>query len=489
MSESPLSNSLQDNINLFVEMFGINSDLTVRTIAFSDVPSAAVLFIESLVDKAIIDEFVIKDLNSQLVHAASIHDIRLSTNSVASIQSVEEVANRLLTGHSIILFEQESTAIAAGTEGGLRRPVSEPTSESIVRGPQDAFNESLQTNIGLLRRRIASPKLRIEKIQIGEVTHTPVAIAYLDGIAQEGIVKEVKTRLDKICIDGILGALYIEEWIEDPRGYTPFPTIYNTERPDRIAGGLLEGRIAIMVEGTPISMLVPSTMNNFLISNEDYYQRYDIASLMRILRVAAFVFSFLLPGFYVTLLTYHQEMLPTPLLIALTGQREGVPFGISIELTAMELTFELLREAGVRLPKTIGSAVSIVGGLVLGTAAVEAGLVAPGTVISVSITAIASFCIPSYNLVITSRILRFFLLFLASVFGAYGLFFGLILICIHLNTLRSFGVPYLASLAPFHLQNWKDLFIRFPMWAHQYRPEEIAGDNARKVRTKPKWHN
>lgn len=483
LKKHPLSTSLQDTIGSLKRSFGSESDLSVREFEQDGVPKAAILCIESLIDKKLADEFVVREINRQLPELTALSGLRISTHSAIPVHTEEEVSDKLLTGHTVILWEGESYGLAAGTEGGTRRSVTEPTSESVVRGPQDAFNESLQTNIGLLRRRIASPKLRVEICMLGELSRTPVAIVYLKGTARDGVIREVRERLKRIRSDGISGDLFLEEILEHPGGgYTPFPTVFNTERPDRLAAGIMEGRVGILTEGTPFSLMVPVTISSFLISNEDYYQRFDIASLVRIMRIFAFLISFTLPGFYVSVLTYHQEMLPTPLLISLTGQREGVPFGIAIELTAMELIFELLREAGVRLPKTIGSAVSIVGGLVLGTAAVEASLVGPGTVISVSVTAISSFCIPSYNLVITSRILRFGLLFLSAIFGAYGLFFGLIFISIHLNTLRSFGVPYLASLTPFHGTDWKDLFVRLPLWRHKWRPHEIAGTQNRKRR-------
>ncbi|MFL0504340.1 spore germination protein [Ureibacillus sp. 179-F W5.1 NHS] len=202
---------------------------------------------------------------------------------------------------------------------------------------------------------------------------------------------------------------------------------------------------------------------------------------MKILRGGAFVLSIILPGLYVALLTYHQEMIPTPLLIAVTGQREGVPFGIAIEVAIMEITFEILREAGIRLPKTVGAAISIVGGLVLGQAAVDAGLVGQGTVIVVALTAISSFTTPSYNIAITARMIRFILLILSSFLGAFGLIFGLIFLLIHLNSLRSFSVPYLAPIVPFHKGDWKDLFIRVP-WSHmKERPEEISNNNKNRM--------
>lgn len=481
----PLSANLEENTELLRSLFGDKSDLVVRHVHSKGLLRAAVIYLDTLIDNALMDEFVIKEMQIRLDRLAlegyilplNADKFDLFTHQMEVISTLGEAIQCLLRGNSVVLLDSHVEAICAGTGGGERRSVSEPTNESVVRGPRESFNETLQTNIGLVRRRLNTHRLRIEKLKLGKLSNTPVAVLHIEGVAQQEIVEEVKSRLHEIDIDGILESLYIEEMIEDSRSYTPFPTIFNTERPDRIAAGLLEGRVAILLEGTPIGLLVPATLGMFLYSNEDYYERYDIASFLKILRSFTFILSIVMPGFYVAILTFHQEMIPTPLLIALTGQREGVPFGIAIEVALMEITFEILREAGIRLPKTIGSAVSIVGGLVLGQAAVEAGLVGAGTVIAVSITAIASFCTPSYNLAIAARLLRFFILALTAMLGAFGLFFGLILIIIHLNSLRSFSVPYLSPVAPFHRKGWRDLFIRFPWWAMKQRPEEVAGAN------------
>ncbi|MED4797818.1 spore germination protein, partial [Priestia megaterium] len=268
-------------------------------------------------------------------------------------------------------------------------------SQTVVRGPRDSFTETLRTNTALIRRRIKSPKLWIESQQIGEFTKTDIALVYIDGIADEQVIQEVKERLSKIDIDGILESGYIEELIQD-EDYTPFPTMHNTERPDSVAAGLLEGRIAILVDGTPFVLMVPALFIQFFQAAEDYYQRADISTLIRLMRYMAFFLALLTPSAYIALTTFHQEMLPFALLISIAAQREGVPFPAIIEAFIMEITFEILREAGVRLPRAVGSAISIVGALVLGEAAVQAGLVSPAMVIVVSITAISNFVSPVY---------------------------------------------------------------------------------------------
>ena len=473
--------SLDDNIKRYTEIFGDKSDFSIRYLGV-DRNKIAIMYIDSLVEKETINDHVIHDLNVQFNNGTAEFDkITLSTIKMKELTKHEELIAHILLGYSLILLDGHNTAYAAETTGGERRPVTESSVETVVRGPRESFNESIMTNIGLIRRRIKTEKLQVYKKDLGHKTKTSIAVLAIDGIAKGEIVEEVISRINKIDIDGVLDSLYIEEMIEDPKHITPFPTVFNSERPDRIAAGLLEGRIAIIVDGTPGVLLVPATIGLFLTSNEDYYQRYDFASFMKLLRGMTFLLSFILPGLYVALLTYHQEMIPTPLLIAITGQREGVPFGVALEVALMEITFEILREAGLRLPKTIGAAVSIVGGLVLGQAAVEAGLVGQATVIAVSLTAICSFTTPSYNIAITARLIRFILLLLSAVLGAFGLIFGLLLVFIHLNSLRSFSIPYLTPLVPFHKEDWKDLFIRVPWRQMTQRPDEITNDNQNRM--------
>ncbi|MBD0380739.1 spore germination protein [Paenibacillus sedimenti] len=479
---------LEENIQSLTNTFGEHSDLTLRRMQVEDGLNAAIVFINSLIDKSILDLHVAKPVQMELEKYSEeiqegpfdIQRIQLSTSSASVISTFKEITDSLLKGNTIVLFQGCNLALACETSGGERRSVSEPNMENVVRGPREAFNESLQTNLGLVRHRLNTHKLQVELMSLGTISNTPIALLYINKIADAEIVEKVRDRLKQIHVDGVLESLYIEEMIED-RAYTPFPTILSTERPDRVAANLLEGRIAILLEGTPISLVVPATISLFLFSNEDYYQRYDIASFLKLLRTFTFILSFAMPGFYVALLTFHQEMIPTPLLIALTGQREGVPFGAAIEIVIMEITFEILREAGIRLPKTVGTAVSIVGGLVLGQAAVEAGLVAPGTVITVALTAIASFCTPAYNMAIAARLIRFLLLLFSSILGAFGFFFGVILIFTHLNSLRSFGVPYMTPIVPFHKKDWKDLFIRLPWTKIKTRPVEVAKKNSTRM--------
>lgn len=395
------------------------------------------------------------------------------TKNVADMQSL---FSALLLGETAVLVDGFDHAFSANTTGGTYRAVEEPLSQSVVRGPREGFTESFALNVSMIRRRLRTPELWLETFVIGEVSRTSVGIMYVRGLAGDSIVEEVRIRLGRIQIDGILESGNIEELIQDET-FTPFPTIYNTERPDVIAAGLLEGRVAILVDGTPFVLLAPALFVQFYQSAEDYYQRAEFATLIRMLRYVCFFISMLAPSLYIAVTTFHQELLPSSLLFSLAAQREGIPFPAFVEAVIMEVTFEILREAGVRLPKTIGQAVSIVGALVIGQAAVEAGLVSAAMVIVVAITAISNFVIPSFSMGISIRIIRFIMMVFAATFGLFGVTVGLIATVQHLCSLRSFGVPYLSPMAPFIAADQKDTILRLPLWGLFARPRFISQQN------------
>lgn len=389
---------------------------------------------------------------------------RLKERSVAigkvnEAASMDDLLEKLLSGNTVLGIDGLQTVLTVGTEALKQRSVEEATSQSVVRGPREGFTESLRENTALVRRRIQNRKLRMEERQLGEQTNTQIAIMYLEGVCDETVLDELRKRLDHIQLPSVLESNYIEELIQDKR-YSPFPTVYNSERPDVIASGVLEGRIAIFIEGTPFVLLVPALFVQFFQSSEDYYQRGDFSSLVRLLRYVCFALALLTPSFYIAVTTFHQEMIPTNLLISLIAQREGVPFPAFIEALMMEIIFEVLREAGIRLPKSIGQSVSIVGTLVIGQAAVEAGLVSAAKVIVVSITAIANFALPSFNFGISVRMLRFVFMMMAATFGLYGIMIGLIILGLHLCSLYSLGVPYMTSFAPIRWRSQADTILR-----------------------------
>lgn len=491
-SSKRLDASLDANLERLCRELSACPDLVIRrfTLRIKMELQVAAVYVDTVSDKTLVDNFVIRSLMSPSLPEppASIETaeaaFRYVCDNALAIGQIEAVADwsamtlEVLMGKTAILVDGWDECIVGNTMGGDKRAVSEASTQVVIRGPKDSFSESIATNVGLVRRRIRTPDFGFESIKIGSITQTAVVMMYIKNVAKSQIVDEVRSRLRKIDTDAILESGYIEEFIED-NWMSPFPTIYNTERPDVVAANLIEGRVAILVDGTPFALVVPTVLSQFFTAAEDYYQRYDIGSFIRILRYVAFVIALFGPAAYIALTTFHQEMLPTPLLINLSGAREGVPFPALVEAFAMEISFEILREAGIRMPRAVGQAVSIVGALVLGEAAVQAGIVSPIMVIVVSITAIANFSIPSYNLAITARMLRFLFMLAAGFLGFYGVMLGMIMLAAHMNSLRSFGVSFLSPAVPFRGRQMKDVFVRFPHWKKRYRPGDVAEHNER----------
>lgn len=395
---------------------------------------------------------------------------------VKDLHTLPAAIQEVLSGHPVLLVDGKATALSFNLRRQEKRGIEEPPAESNIRGPRDAFIENLNVNTAILRQRIKSPRLKIRVVELDRYTKTNVGVAYVEGLADPTLVEEIDHRLRRIDIDGIIDTSYIEELIED-QPLTPFPLTLMTERPDVVAASLLEGKAAIIADGSPQALVVPTTLFSLLQSPDDYYSRFWIGTTIRWLRYLFFALSLLLPSLYVAVLTYHQEMIPTNLLIRIAATREQVPFPALIEALLMEIMFEALREAGVRLPKQIGQAVSIVGALVIGDAAVSAGLVSPAMVLIVAITGIASFTIPRYNITIALRLLRFPMILLAGLIGLLGIMLGIIFIIVHLATLRSFGVPYMSPMGPTKRRDMKDVLVRVPMWMMDTRPRLTGEDN------------
>ena len=475
---APICASQKENIGYIQKAMGNSTDLVVREVQCLNEWSVALVYISGMVNVQILNEGVlpcllqhrsVPEITSPIEKLNYIEQNVLTASEVTQLEDMEKLFQSLFSGSAILIIDGCVQALQIPAAGWEKRSVNEPTSQVVMKGPMQAFNENMRVNLALLRRRIKDPALRIEERQIGRLSNTDVAIVYLDHTVNPEVVNELRNRLDKINIDAILESGYIEEFIEDET-FSVFPTVYNTERPDTVAAALLEGRVAVMVDGTPFVLLVPALLVHFFQSPEDYYQRFDISSFIRLIRFLAFFIALLAPSLYIAVTTYHQEILPMDILINLTAQREGVPFSAFVEALLMELTYEILREAGIRIPKAIGQAISIVGSLVIGQAAVEAQIVSAGMVIIVSITAIASYVIPEYSLAISVRMLRFFMMILAGVFGLFGILIGLLILITHLCSIRSFGVPYTAPLAPSTAADMKDTFLRVPWLYMKKRP-------------------
>ncbi|MED3624134.1 spore germination protein [Neobacillus thermocopriae] len=474
--------NIMENIEILKALFKDCSDIVFRPF-LAGRKKAYLLFVDGFINTLAVElnglRQLLDELQGERITAEILKEKMISISSVNETTELDEVVSNVLKGNTVLLVDGVSKAIIFDSKGGDRRTVSEPTTESVVRGPREGFTEVIRTNTALVRHKIRSNRLKILAREIGEETKTQIAILYVEGLAAPELVKEVLSRLDRIKTDSILESGYIEEFIEDSP-WSMFPQIQNTERPDTVAANLLEGRVAIMVDGTPFVLIMPATFWQFFQSSEDYYGRYHIYVFLRLLRVFFLFIALTLPGIYVAVTTYHQEMIPTSLLFSIAASREAIPFPMFVEALIMEVSFEALREAGVRLPQVVGQAVGILGALVIGTAAVEAGIVSAPTVIIVSITGIASFTIPRFNMSISIRMLRFPLMILGAMFGFYGVILGFLLILTHLCKLRSFGIPYFWPLAPISFKSLKDVLIRVPWWAMNRRPDQFVKEDQKR---------
>ncbi|MDH7577012.1 MAG: spore germination protein [Bacillota bacterium] len=475
----PLTPDLETNLRRFKELFGEASDLVTREFCLGTRQEIRVvlIFIDGLVDKGAVSEAVLKPFffrslgedRSKILPGNAFEFIRNHLVTAADVKEADhlgDVLDLVLAGNLTLFIEGSEKALLLDTKGWKDRAVSEPEAECFIRGPRDGFIETLRTNTALVRRRIKTPRLRCKTYPVGRLTKTDVCVMYVDGLANPATVEEVARRIQAIDTDGILESGYIEDFIKD-NYRTPFVLTDRTERPDKVAGALLEGRVAILVDGTPFALVVPAFFSGFLQSAEDYYEGMEF---IRPFRWAALLLALTLPSLYVALTSFHQEMIPSSLALSIAAGREGVPFPASVEAFMMEATFDFLREAGIRMPRPVGQAVGIVGAIVLGEAAVTAGVVSPFMVIVVALTAIVSFLIPNFSASLAIRILRYPLLFLAGAFGLVGVAWGLMFLLLHLTSLRSFGVPYFYPLAPAVPGDWGDVFIRVPWWAMERRP-------------------
>ncbi|MCL4426582.1 MAG: spore germination protein [Firmicutes bacterium] len=480
--KTPLTGDLAQDKEWLKATLGASFDFQCRELEIGQKPSwrAALLYFDGLVDKELIDLGFLRSLLQEIPLAARpvgdrqglLPQIKVRFLNVADVreaESYEELVDDVLAGNAALLADGCKKALILGVPGWEHRQVSEPADESVIRGPRDGFVETLRVNTALIRRRIKDPALRLEGYKIGRRTKTEVVVTYLQGIADDKIVEEVRRRLLRIDIDGILESGYLEELIEDAP-YSPFAQMGNTERPDRLSACLLEGKVGILVDGSPIALKIPITFTETFQASDDYYERFWLATFLRWIRFINFLVALLLPSFYIALTTYHQELIPSPLLISIAAAREGIPFPAVLEAFLMETTLEVMREAGLRLPKPIGNAISIVGALVLGQVAVATGLVSATMVVVVGYTAIATFISPRYSFMIPIRLLRFPMMILAGTLGLFGVMVGFLAVHIHLMSLRSFGVPYMMPLAPMNWNDLKDILIRAPWWALRTRP-------------------
>lgn len=493
INPQPITDETQDKVHRKIEknlqqlkgVLGRSDDIVFRDFEIPSMKHTRVFicYVKGMVNLDRINQHIVK----ALMHDSTISDCNenslpnniyktvknnmLTISDLKETQSMKEVISAILSGNTALFINKSDSALIINTKDYKSRNVEEPSTENVVRGPHEGFTENLFVNVALIRRRIKNPNLIIEKMTIGKQTNTSVFIAYLDNIANPQIVGKVKKRLNRIETDSILESGYIEQFIEDnPKSI--FPTIGNSEKPDVVVAKMLEGKVAILCDGTPFILTVPLLFIENLKSSEDYAIGPYIASFIRMLRILSLFITLATPALYVAITTFHHEMIPAVLLITMAASREGVPFPSSIEAIVMILIFEILREAGVRMPKPVGQAISIVGALVLGEAAVAAGVVSSPMIIVVGITGITGFVNPPLTNI--SILLRIILILLATWLGLYGVLIGFFFILAHMCSLYSFGVPYLAPIAPTIWRELKDSFIISFLRSKNSRPESIT---------------
>ncbi|HHV99228.1 MAG TPA: spore germination protein [Clostridiaceae bacterium] len=495
VNNEPLSSDLKRNLEVIKGILRDSSDVTFHEFNFGHERKfkGALVFINSLTDKNEIHKNILqplmydvlllkKDVSMDFSKIDTIGKNLISIAGTNKLTLLNDLLDHLLAGSTILLVDGSKEALAIECHKMESRSIEEPGTEAVVRGPREGFNENVNVSIALIRRKIKDPDLCVEKFKIGERTRTGVYIVYIKGVANPELIEEIRKRLSRIKVDAILESGYIEQFIEDAP-YSIFPTVSNSEKPDKVVSKILEGRAAILVDGTPFVLVVPMLFIESFQSGEDYYSRPFLASIMRIVRFLSYIISTLGPAIYVALTVFHQELIPTQLLISIAAGRERVPFPAILEALLMIFTFDILREAGVRLPKAVGQTIGIVGALVLGQASVEAGLISPIMVIVVSSTAIASFAVPAQT--DSGTILRYLFLALAGLAGGFGIIMGLLATLLHLASLRSFGTPYLWPIVPLNFTGLKDTFIRMPLWAMPKRSSVIVWNEKGSHRQSP----
>lgn len=468
LSDITLSDEIDKNIAMIKEVFR-----DVETISFKEFINAnrkslkfCLVSTKCMVNKEVLSEFVIMPLIKSDIKAGEgiaqdIMDRVLFSLEISSAEDVKAIVEGVTYGDSALFISGTNRVVMIGAKQFHTRAISEPDSERVIKGPREGFNESVNINLSLMHRKLRTNDFKIRLFKCGDTSNTQVAICYMDNVVNHKILQMLITKIKQAQLDNVLDSNYISEMIRGNK-FSPFRTVGTTERPDSLAGKILEGRIGIIVDGSPVALTIPRLFIENFQNSEDYFVNYYYSSFSRILRILAFFLSVVTPALYIAVVAYHHEMIPTNLLINITIERQTVPLPAALEAVIMLIIFDILRETGIRTPQGMGQALSIVGALVIGQAAVEAKMIAAPMIIVVALTGITSLLIPKLSGAII--MCRLFLLALAAMLGFVGLIVGMSLILIHLLNLNSFGVPQLSPLSKLKLHDAKDLFVRAPMW-------------------------
>jgi spore germination protein KA len=459
-------------------------DLMHTVVQSSSQKSVTLLvFIEPLVDAVKIRDSVIIPLSSDTCRPLI---QSLAGTTVTAVHSVQQSVDLLLLGYCLVCTEEDPWGVVVQVEATYTRSVIEPQNEKVVRGSHEGMVEQLSVNLNMIRKKIINAKLTVKYHMLGKETNSKAAILFVDEIVNPDLVHMLMERVKSIHTDDAFSTDFLEDLIED-NPWSLFPQILHTERPDRVAACLMEGRVALIMEGSPTALIMPVTFVAFYQSPDDYNARWMIGTFFRIIRVNSFFIAITLPALYIAVISFHLEVIPNELVLPVQNAVRDIPFPPIVEAMFMELTIELIREMGIRLPTPISQTIGIVGGLVIGEAVVQAGLISSPMIIVVALTAIASFVVPSNEMSMAVRLVRFPFMILASIFGLLGISFGMMILFIHLCKLESFGTPYLAGFAPMGWKELKDTLIRFPQWVMNTRPSFLRTRRKRTQVSTRKW--
>jgi spore germination protein KA len=487
-SGEPPQNPEEVSLDTFRQRFADSADAVFGNITVGGI-RVDVLFIDGLISAKTVSDYVLKPI----VQEPPLHDAKDEKQLIDAIlagvtyhgqrkrcDTMTDAMSELLSGSALLVFEKSKAAVAFDSKGFDKRGITEPTNENVLKGSKESFIEVLRINTALIRRRMQTSALKISQMKLGRRTNTNVAVVYLEGIANVNTVNLVKQKLQSLDIDGIVSAGQIESvLIENTR--TIFPQTLYTERPDKFCGNILEGRVGIIIDGMPIAYIVPIDLNSFIQAPEDYALNSLVSTLFRIMRYLCVFVSLVIPAFYVSITTFHQEMIPTKLAVSIISSKQGVPFPTYMEVLMMLLAFEVLLEAGLRLPRAVGQAVSIVGALVVGQAAIAANILSPGVVIIIAAAGITGFVVPSQDLSNAVRVCRIGLVLLSTIAGLFTTTLGLIFILYHMCALESLGTPYLSPFASNDgKQMFNDTIVRKSWVKMKDRPVNVSPQNAKR---------
>lgn len=490
-----LSTTLDENIEVINTIFADCQDVVKKqfVIERNNVSfKIYIMYIDGLTNNETVEETIIKPISYEW-HDSYMGDIwqeilfcEAQTVDITEVDDFDTAVLGVLKGDTAIFVDGYAKAMVVSTKRYPLRSIGNQDSEATLRGPRDNFNEGIRQSTALIRRRIRDPKLKVYQGTIGQRSRTDYAIMYLSDIAKPELVEEVKRRIDKYDIDAIFDSGMAEHLMED-NWYKLFPSFQATSRPDKVASGIVEGRVAVVIDNSPEVILAPVTFNMMLQASDDYYNGWAVGTFARILRYVAALIAIALPGFYIASTVFHDEIIPDKLLYAIASARSMVTFSITLEILIMELFFELLREAGIRLPGPLGNTIGIVGGLIVGQAAVDAGIVSTIVVILVALTAISSFAIPNEVFASVFRLLKFVLILTSSLMGLYGFFIGMLALAIHLSELESFGLPFMSPIV--NDASHKDFVLRSPIKSMTFRPFWSNSLSRRRIRQKEDYRD